>query len=296
MCDSIFALGQRGGYYFESPSGRYHSSLPKQLNSILTKKQAAEVYHVTIGAGSSFMISYKEREGSYRIESDALPNPLNQFIHEKDAQTRYLRDLKNISICMGSYNESWFASDGKSWLWMNLPSGLESALRARMRDGNWTDRPRIVTLGVGNDFLMITESNTVVWSLGSYRTLSKWIQLAKNQNDGIASIRSVILHPYRFESFIAQSADGAVISENLPLHMQNDFTATKEAIKSDTAQGRLARHRVTRPGPSRQATLRREWSNQANGIREELEREYKMKLKLTLNISAGSISRIFGGR
>jgi len=104
-----------------------------------------------------------------------------------------------------------------------------------------------------------------------------------------------VLHPYRFQSFIAQSVNGVIISENLPPHMQNDFVATKEAIKSDTAQGRLPRHSISRPGPSRQATLHHE-SNQADGAREELEREYKVKLKVTLNLSAGSISRMFGGR
>ena len=162
-------------------------------------------------------------------------------------------------------------------------------------DGNWTDRPRIVALVVNDDFLMITEGNTAVWSLGSYRTLSKMIQFSKTQNGGIASIHSVVLHPYRFQSFIAQSVNGVISSENLPLHIQNDFAATKVAIRSDTAQGRLAQHSISWPGPSKQATLHHEWSNQADGAQEELEREYKVKLKVTLNLLAGSISRMFGG-
>lgn len=242
MCDSIFTFGQRGEYYFECPSKQCHSSLPKQLNTLFTEKQAAGVHHMTIGASGSFTISYRERNGTHHIKSDGLPDPLNAFLHEQDRQGRYLRDLKNISVCIGPCNESWFASDGKSWLWMNLPFGLAAALRARMRDGNWTDRPRIVALGVNDDFLMITEGNTAVWSLGSYRALSKMIQFSKTQNDGIASIHCVVLHPYRFQSFIAQSVNGVTISENLPPHVQNDFAVTKEAIKSDTAQGRLARH------------------------------------------------------
>ena len=162
-----------------------------------------------------------------------------------------------------------------------------------MRDRNWTDRPRIVALGGNDDFLVITEGNTTVWSLEFYRTLSKMIQFSKTQNDGI---HSVVLHPCRFQSFIAQSVNGVIISENLPPHIQNNFAVTKEAIKSDTAQDRLARHSISRPGPSWQATLHHERPNQADGARGELEREFKVKPKVTLNHSAGLISRMFGGR
>jgi len=291
--DSIFAFGQRGSYYFGCPSRQCHGSTPKKLKAILDSNDIAEVWHVTLGAASSFFISYKTKDGSHQIQSDGLPTHLHAFLTERDRYDRYTRDIRNIRVTIGPQNASWYATDGKSWMWQNLPPNLESALHAHKSPaGRWTSAPRIVALGADGDFLLITESNAATWSLSRYRMLSKMIQFSKTQANGIAAVSDVALHSYRYQCFVAQSSNGTLIAENLPPHAERDMDVLRGAIKAD-AERKLYRA-PARASPPLQATLRREWTDQTRQAGEDLAREYKLKMRLNVSITAGSIARLFG--
>jgi len=294
--DSTFAFGQRGGYYFGCPPKQCHGFISKQLKVILASNGISEVSHLTLGAASSFFISYKTKDGADMIQHDGLPVHLQTFITERDRFGRYARDVRNLRVTLGPHNSSWYATDGKSWMWQNLPSNLESALHAQKSPaGRWTSPPRIVALGTDGNFLLITESDAVFWSLGHYRTLSKMIQYSKTQANGIAAIKDVVLHPYRYQCFVAQSTNGTLISENMPPHSQRDIDSVRDAVitRAERRAAKLNRD-PSRTTPPLQATLRREWSDQARQAGDDLAREYKLRMKVNISITAGSIARLFG--
>jgi hypothetical protein len=63
MLDAIFAFGQRGGYYFESPSMWKYDKLPDGLRALYIDNKVSQAYTVTLGAGSSYLISYEGKDG-----------------------------------------------------------------------------------------------------------------------------------------------------------------------------------------------------------------------------------------
>ncbi|KAF2489273.1 hypothetical protein BU16DRAFT_519161 [Lophium mytilinum] len=291
--DNFITFGQRGGYYFGCESKQCHGSTPKKLRDVLESDDTTEVYHVTLGAASSFLITYKAKGGSVKIQSDGLPIHLETFLSERDRYDRYARDLRNIRVTLGPENSSWYATDGKSWMWQNLPRNLESALHSQKSSaGSWTSPPRIVALGADSDFLLITENNAAFWSLNQYRTLRKMIQFSKTQVSGISAIKDVVLHSYRYQCFVAESSNGTLISENVPPHSQRDIDAFRQALK--VAAERKLYRTPSRASPPLQATLRREWTDHARQTGDDLAREIKLKMKVNVSISAGSIARLFG--
>lgn len=129
--------------------------------------------------------------------------------------------------------------------------------------------------------------------------LAKMLEYSRTQERGIQEVENVVLHPYRYQCFVAASRGGMVISENLPGHEISDVDDIKEAVKRDAEisaererleeRKRNARSRTL----TQQAVLKREWSNQKEQLRKEAG-EYKLKLSLSLSISAGGIARMVG--
>jgi hypothetical protein len=270
-------------------------------------------------------LSYRTKSGRDEIRFNHLPEELIHFIEEKDDKGEPLRSIRSLRVTIGPYNESFFATDGRSWRWMNLPEGLLEALQARAKDGKWTDRPRLVALGADGDFLLITEKHTAIWDLSHYRTLAKMLENSKTQEKGIEEIQHVELHAYRFQCFVALSRNGTLLYENIPQHSLADLQSLQPVIKKDAAEanrGRRANQRMDsffndeewqrlgrRPSVrqneglkqntslQQRATLKREWSNRRREF-EERAQGYKLKLSLSLNINpsgmAAGFSKILG--
>jgi hypothetical protein len=185
---------------------------------------------------------------------------------------------------------------------MGLPHPLVTAITSRIKHGGWVDRPRIVALGADSNFLLLTEKNAAVWDLNRYHMLGRMLEYSQSQDRGIEELDAVVLHPFRYQCFIAKSRNGMVISGNIPLHEMGDLEAVMEIIKRD-AEAKAEREGVEAEKArnvggrrlSQQATLRREWSNRKDELRKEAgEYKHKLKLSLTLNISAGGIARMLG--
>ncbi|KAF2188692.1 hypothetical protein K469DRAFT_703293 [Zopfia rhizophila CBS 207.26] len=295
MCDSTFTFGQRGDHFFQCPSRKSHTRLPKKLQNLLTSNQISQIHHVTLGFDNSFLITYRDKNGRDHMKSSNIPHELHNFLYAKDSLNLYIRNRQTIRVTIGPYNSSFFAHDGSAYLWMDLPPPLLNAIQSRIKDGTWLDRPRIVAIGAEENFLMITEKNTAVWNLSHYRTLGKMLEFSKTQERGIAEVQSVVLHPYRYQSFVAQSKNGTLIHENLPPHSIADMEGMREPIKRDTEETARRKERAVnrRPSLNHQATLRREWGERKHQLQTET-KGYQMKLSLSLDISPGGIARTFG--
>jgi hypothetical protein len=189
---------------------------------------------------------------------------------------------------------------------MNLPQNLLSALQARVEDGNWVDRPRLVALGADSNFLLITEKHAAIWDLGCYATISNMLEYSRKETRGIADIKNVALHPHRYQCFIAQSANGTLISENMPPHEMAGVENIKAAILKDTKEiekrakekevvQRRLESVAKKPTLKHQATLRAEFGDRKQEFRAQAK---GLRMSVSLSISAaglaGSFSKMLG--
>jgi hypothetical protein len=123
------------------------------------------------------------------IGASGIPEALRDWLYEKDSEGYAVRELKGLRIVFGPNNDSWFATDGLQYRWINLPPGLDAALENRRSPGGgWTDRPRLIALGAMKNFIMITEGNGGSWLLSQYRQLDAVLDILKAKDDGFALI------------------------------------------------------------------------------------------------------------
>ncbi|KAH7064105.1 hypothetical protein BKA63DRAFT_586660 [Paraphoma chrysanthemicola] len=302
MCDTTFAFGQRGSAFFQCPSRREVARLPQKLASLLSSAQVQQVHHVALGFEDSFLITWRDTSGQDRIDSRSLPPELQEFLYARDMQQNYIRDIPGIRCSLGPYNSSFFAHDGATYRWMNLPDDLLSALQSRIKDGSWIDRPRLVTLGAGDSFVLITEKHAAAWDLANYKTMSDLLEFSRTQQQGIPEIQAIALHAYRFGSFVTKSRNGTMIHGNLPPHTLPGLELLKPAVLLDTQalERRPLRHRESdkkdnvsrRPSNLQQrAQFRRDWGEHKQQFTAQAK---GLKLSLSLSVSAGGIARLLG--
>ncbi|KAJ4292066.1 hypothetical protein N0V90_009965 [Kalmusia sp. IMI 367209] len=262
-----------------------------------------KVHHVTLGFEDSFLLTWRDKHGRDHIESQGLPSELVKFLHATNAQGRLIRNIPGIRLALGPYNASFLIHDSSSYLWKNLPLPLLLALQARIKDGSWTDRPRIVALGADSNFLLLTENNAAVWDLDYYVTISKMLEYSRTQARGIADVWNVALHPYRYQCFIAQSTNGTLIYANIPQHELAGVESLKISILHDMNEAEKraqdTEKRIEsisrRPSLQHQATLRRDWGDGQQEFRAQTK---GLRLSLSLSVSAagiaGSFSKMLG--
>ena len=129
-----------------------------------------------------------------------LPQTLQKWLLEKDASGNAQRNLQKLKISLGPYNESYFATDGTSTRWLNLPTGLGQALENRRKPGGgWTAEPRLVALGTMSNYIMITDNNGGNWSLPNYKELDAIIDVIKDMEGGLGLIHVSLPFPSELE-------------------------------------------------------------------------------------------------
>ncbi|KAH7382635.1 hypothetical protein DE146DRAFT_234697 [Phaeosphaeria sp. MPI-PUGE-AT-0046c] len=299
MCQSTFAFGQRGSHFLQCPSRREIARLPSKLSALLFSAQLHLVHHVALGFEDSFLLTWRDIRGQDRIDSHGLPGELLEFLNVRDAQNTLSRDIPSIRCSLGPYNSSFFAHDGFTYRWMNLPPTLLLALQDRIQDGSWIDRPRLVALGANDNFVLITEKHSVIWNLGYYMALADFLKSSKSQEGGISRIHSIVLHAYRFGSFIVQSSDGKLIHGNLPPHSVPGVQAMCTPILQDTrASERKALPRresafkndvVRRQSNLQQrAQLRRDWGEHKQNFTAQTK---GMRVSLSLSVSVTGLAK-----
>jgi hypothetical protein len=261
------------------------------LARLLSSSQLKKIYHVTLGFEDSFLLTWRDTDGKDRVENSGLPPELVDFLYARN------RDIPNIRCTLGPYNTSFFVHDKASYLWKNLAGALLVALQNNIQDGSWTDRPRLVALGAGDNFLLITEKNASVWDLRHYKSALTFLE-----KSAMSDVHSLILHAYRYQSFVMQSQGGQLLFENVPPHQVVGIQSMTAPILQDSknAQRRVLARRESdkkenmqrRPSALQQrAQIRREWSEhsqeftaQAKGVR----------LSFSLNVSLGGLARMLG--
>lgn len=128
------------------------------------------------------------------------------------------------------------------------------------------------------------------------------LEYSKSQKNGIKEVQDIILHPYRYQGFIAQSRNGTVIYENLPPWSMQGIEGIKGPLVRDTREVEVRKRQLDlqrRPSLRERDNNRRELEHRAtlkgqwNDKKGEFERKANAKglrLSLSLSISAGGIS------
>ncbi|KAF2623634.1 hypothetical protein BU25DRAFT_171823 [Macroventuria anomochaeta] len=302
MCDATFTFGQRGSHFFQCASRREITRIPQKLTAFLSSSQLQLVYHVALGFQDSFLVTWRDRNGNDRINSIGLPDELTDFLYNRNPQGQLIRNIPAIRCILGAYNTSFFVHDSSAYLWMSIPEGLLTALQARIKNGSWVDKPRIVALGADDNFLLITEKNAAIWDLDNYKTVSNMLEFSRSQERGIQEIHDISLHPYRYGCFVAQSKNGTLLHEDLPAHQVSGITNMIDPVLRDTERaGKKAMQRresekresmQRRPSTLQErARIKREWSEH----RQQFTAQSKgLKLSLSLSIGVGGLARMLG--
>lgn len=244
---------------------------------------------------------WRDRKNQDRIDSQHIPPELKEFLFAHNEERRFIRNISNIRCCLGPYNASFFAHDGSAYRWMSLPTGLLTALQARVVNGEWTDRPRLICLGANNNFVLITENNSAIWSLDNYQNLLHEIQNLSQKKTKTADIWDIALHGYRYNCFVLVSRDGRATHNGHPPHMLPGIEAITitipQDIRSDTSLFLTRKQSGLRETLPRQtsnlqkrAQLRREWTEHSQQFTAQTK---GVKLSLSISVSAAGLMKVF---
>jgi hypothetical protein len=288
------------------------------LSTLLASPQLQHIYHVTLGFQDSFLLTWRDTKGQDRIDSAGLPTELTNFLLARNPQRQLTRNIPQLRGTLGPSTASFFVHDTAAYLWMDIPPALLSALESRIKNGGWTDPPRIVALGADAAFLLVTAQHAATWDLDAYPGLTAKLNHSRTQAHGLADLHNVILHAYRYNAFITQTKTGSLMHENPPPHALSAMESMAEPMKQDSkfaarpvldrrvpSRHVLERHAFEReteaspppPPPRRPSTLqqraqvRREWSEHRQQFSAQAQ---GLKLSLSLSISAGGLARMLG--
>lgn len=173
---------------------------------------------------------------------------------------------------------------------MNLPPRLLRKLQSRISNGAWTDKPRIVALGADDNFLLITQKHAAIWDLAHYHTLSQMLEYSRTQERGIEEVVSVVLHPFRYHGFVAQSRNGTLLFENLPQWSMAGLDGLKAPVVRDSREAELRRRQrsVQRRSENKVLQQRASFSKTWDDKTQEFERKAKAKgFKLSVSLTIG---------
>ena len=123
-------------------------------------------------------------------ECASIPPALREWLYATDSNNVLVRELDDLRVSLGPNNNSFFAHDGKSYKWSNLPSGLNAAIQQRRgSSGGWADAPRLVCLGADESYIMATEGGGGSWKLDNYRSLRECIDIIKDRDEQLSLIQ-----------------------------------------------------------------------------------------------------------
>jgi hypothetical protein len=117
-----------------------------------------------------------------------IPPDLKTWLFEKDASGSCVRDFSNLYVSLGPDGQAYWATDKKRYIWRGLPAQLESGISGLLKDGKWSETPRLVTLGFGGDYFMLTENNACHWLLTNYKELNS-VMPTFRQNKSFNTVR-----------------------------------------------------------------------------------------------------------
>lgn len=115
------------------------------------------------------------------IDIEKLPDGLSTWLLARDESGNFERSFSNLQVSLGAKPDSYWAKDGNSFIWKGIPDKLGQKLSTLQRHGGgWIMTPALVTLGMGEDFVLVStsdESTEIIWNLDNYPNLEEIIKV-----------------------------------------------------------------------------------------------------------------------
>lgn len=92
-----------------------------------------------------------------------IPEGVKTWLYTKDATGKLVQDFENLSVSPRPDGKAFWAMDGKNFIWNSLPNDLSTGVAGLLKNVTFTDSPRLVTLGVGVDYFMLTKNDACYW-------------------------------------------------------------------------------------------------------------------------------------
>jgi len=149
------------------------NGLPAGVVESLQDGDVSSTVDVAFAPGGGYVITYNPPCGrGPTLEAIGLDPTLKTWLFEKKADGDVARTFADVKISLGPKAGSYWATDGNGWIWGGLPEKLgEKVASIRNNTGGFAATPKIVTLGLGDDYIIMTETGSTVeisWSLTNY--------------------------------------------------------------------------------------------------------------------------------
>ncbi|KAK3326810.1 hypothetical protein B0H66DRAFT_530800 [Apodospora peruviana] len=256
MVSTAFGFGENDTYLIQCPSRRCYHNLPSGLVTLLEQGDVAEVLNVAFGPGGSYAMAFREPcSRGYRLQTDRLPADLESWLFKTGWFGNYKRSFSTMQISLGPKTGRFFASDGKSSLWDELPPKLEqkfASMRQNGGTGGWISKqPTLVSFGSGDDFVLLAKAEDeteIFWELKGYPELAKALQTILD-NDRLADLKNLSLSPFKKDTF-ALLIDDIFVQNGVLAKFLPAFEKFGEDVKLDAAAARPARQEEMQPEAS----------------------------------------------
>ncbi|KAK0728628.1 hypothetical protein B0T26DRAFT_768319 [Lasiosphaeria miniovina] len=236
MCDTVLAFGENDSSYLECPTRMAFDNLPADVQGQLSNGVVAETYSMALGPNGSYVWCYKHKTtGKTMMATNGIPDSLKEWIWKKDAGGAFERTFQKIRVNLHPNGTSFYAVDGVAHQWKGLQDPLSAELTGLIKDGQFTDTPRIVTFGAGADYLVITHGGKGFWRLNGHRELREVLDQWRKEGV-LGRITNLALSPFKPEVSAILVETGLLIVSGLPDRTKQPVDLLVEATKADTAR------------------------------------------------------------
>lgn len=166
-----------------------------------------------------------------------LPENLGAWVGTQDTQGFSTRKISQLRISLGPADASYWVTDGGPCQWYNVPDGLDAALKKRKSpEKGWTDRPRLVSIGAGGNWVLITQANKASWAIDErYSHLKELLQIIKQNHEqggvGFAIVQDIVLNPNVENHAVLVYTNGIVQCTRVPAGAKTDTTTIVDAFQ-----------------------------------------------------------------
>ncbi|KAI9679592.1 MAG: hypothetical protein M1829_001554 [Trizodia sp. TS-e1964] len=186
---------------------------------------------MSLAVNGSFVFSYKSKASLSNVISNSIPSALRDWLYAKDVQGAFVRAFSRLAVSLGPGNGSFWATDGTSYKWKNLPAGLQKAVDGLLTNGVWSDNPRCTKY---------TEVNWVFWRLNNYKELDGLFDMFNKQSK-LSLIHKFSLSPHQADACALLLETGTLAWEGTPASAKEGLDNMEKAFKEDVAEADRAR-------------------------------------------------------
>ncbi|KAM5520405.1 hypothetical protein FOXYSP1_18829 [Fusarium oxysporum f. sp. phaseoli] len=169
---------------------------------------------------------------------------LAEYLLNRNPQTGYTRDLRHLEVSFGGREGSYWATDGQTSIYRELPEKLEQDLgMLQTESGVWRDSPRFVALGAKENYVLATRCGAFSSQLGSYPQVFHTLNGVASAPAGVGVIGGIYLSYFEGSS-VVQWTDGSLCGFHLSPEATRDIAQINHQARFAQATYCMAREQL----------------------------------------------------